>query len=352
MATWPPTRPATKGTATTVSSRRRPDRRGRRERVLDALPVHRVVGRAGGVRELHVASTRTAGSSRSRRSPRRRRWRTACAPRDRARGWADHRDLPGIGAVAPRRDRPPRTGWSSSSTTPPSPPPPLAGPPAGHAAGVRPPRRGRRPVPPRRPPDLTATVDLGAVPRGRGDRPGTRRRDHAAELLAMAGDDLAGRWLHRPGATLETRCSSDRRSPASWTRAASAGSACSSSPRAASRNDVPGPRARAPPASSLTAPAAATTLPSMLSTSQHRGCDGPPACKRRPGTRGRGRPDCRTWPRRHRGCPVTPIVKAPEGLSHGVPQRSPRVTPARMPLPCRPVRRAVHAATQHRSRTT
>jgi SAM-dependent MidA family methyltransferase len=51
--------------------------------------------------------------------------------------------------------------------------------------------------------DLTATVDLGAV-RSAADAVGLDPvgETTGAELLAMAGDDLAGRWLHRPGATL------------------------------------------------------------------------------------------------------------------------------------------------------
>jgi SAM-dependent MidA family methyltransferase len=51
--------------------------------------------------------------------------------------------------------------------------------------------------------DLTATVDLGAV-RSAAAAVGLDRigETTGAELLAMAGDDLAGRWLHRPGATL------------------------------------------------------------------------------------------------------------------------------------------------------
>ena len=52
--------------------------------------------------------------------------------------------------------------------------------------------------------DLTATVDLAAV-RAAAAAAGLTAvgETTGAELLAMAGDDLAGRWLHRPGATLE-----------------------------------------------------------------------------------------------------------------------------------------------------
>jgi SAM-dependent MidA family methyltransferase len=52
--------------------------------------------------------------------------------------------------------------------------------------------------------DLTATVDLAAV-RAAAAAAGLEPvgETTGAELLAMAGDDLAGRWLHRPGATLE-----------------------------------------------------------------------------------------------------------------------------------------------------
>ena len=174
--------------------------------VLDALPVHRVVGRAGGVRELHVAldpDGRFVALEAEPSTP-------ALADRLRAEGieLVDGQITEICLGIEPwLRAATARLGtgmvvlidYAAEPTALHSPARPQGTLRAfaRHAVGGDPFRHvGRQ--------DLTATVDLGAV-RAAAAATGLEPvgETTAAELLAMAGDDLAGRWLHRPGATLE-----------------------------------------------------------------------------------------------------------------------------------------------------
>ncbi len=174
--------------------------------VLDALPVHRVVGRPGGPRELLVDVGANGGFVAVEGEPS----TPALVERLRAEGvtlvdgqvtevclrigpWlrgATARLMTGIvvlidyaaePAVLHSTGRPQGTLRAF----------------ARHAVGGDPFRHvGRQ--------DLTATVDLWAV-RAAAAALGLEpvAETTGAELLTMAADDLARRWLHRPGATLD-----------------------------------------------------------------------------------------------------------------------------------------------------
>jgi SAM-dependent MidA family methyltransferase len=174
--------------------------------VLDALPVHRVVGRTGGLRELLVDAAAGGGFAWAESEP----TTPELAARLVAEGvaLAEGQVTEVCLAIEP---------WLRAASSVlaagivvfvdyAAEPAALHSParPSGtlrafarHAVGADPFRHvGRQ--------DLTATVDLGAV-RTAAAAAGLEPvgETTGAELLAMAGDDLAGRWLHRPGATLE-----------------------------------------------------------------------------------------------------------------------------------------------------
>ncbi len=174
--------------------------------VLDALPVHRVVGRAGGPRELLVGLD-AQGDFRSVEAE-------PSTPELAARLEAEGVTLADgqVTEVCLAVD-----AWLESATRHlargivvlidyADEPAALHGParPTGtlrafarHAVGADPFRHvGRQ--------DLTATVDLAAV-RSAAARAGLTPLGEttAAELMAAAGDDLPGRYLRRPGASLQ-----------------------------------------------------------------------------------------------------------------------------------------------------
>ena len=176
--------------------------------VLDALPVHRVVGRDGGLRELLVtldADGRFAWLEAEPSTP-------ALARRLAAEGvapgrWPRHRDLPRAGPVAGGRHAPPgpRPAGARGLRRRTRGPPRRHARPNGtlrafarHAVGADPFRHvGRQ--------DLTATVDLAAV-RSAAGRAGLTPIGETtqAELLARVGTaDLTDAYLRRPGATLQ-----------------------------------------------------------------------------------------------------------------------------------------------------
>jgi SAM-dependent MidA family methyltransferase len=174
--------------------------------VLDALPFHRVVGRAGGPRELLVRASPGSGFAWVEAEPTTPELAARLAAEDvvLAEGqvtelclgiepWlraATARLTAGIVVLIDYATEP----ASLHSTARPTGTLRAF---ARHAVGGDPFRHvGRQ--------DLTATVDLWAV-RAAAAAVGLDPvgETTGAELLAMAGDDLAGRWLHRPGATLE-----------------------------------------------------------------------------------------------------------------------------------------------------
>ena len=174
--------------------------------VLDALPVHRVVGRPGGVRELLVGVDAEGRPAAVEAEP------TTPALEDRLAaegvtladgqvtevclavdGWladATRHLASGIIVLIDYADEPAalhgpgrQTGTLRAF--------------ARHAVGADPFRHvGRQ--------DLTATVDLAAV-RAAASRAGLEPLGEttAGELLAHAGDDLAGTWLRRAGGDLQ-----------------------------------------------------------------------------------------------------------------------------------------------------
>jgi SAM-dependent MidA family methyltransferase len=173
--------------------------------VVDALPVHRVIGRGGAVRELLVDAVPGGGFVAVEAEP----TTPELADRLAAEGvrladgqvtevclgiepWLRHvtaRLAAGIVVLVDYAAEP-------AALHSPARPRGTLRAFARHAVGGDPFRHvGRQ--------DLTATVDLGAV-RSAADAVGLDPvgETTGAELLAMAGDDLAGPWLHRPGATL------------------------------------------------------------------------------------------------------------------------------------------------------
>ncbi len=174
--------------------------------VLDALPVHRVIGRGTGIRELLVGLDRAGAFTFVEAEP----TTPALAARLEAEGitLADGQ----VTEVCLALDT-----WLAGATARlgrgivvlvdyAAEPAALHGParPTGtlrafarHAVGADPFRHvGRQ--------DLTATVDLAAV-RAAAAHVGLAPLGEttAGELLAAAGDDLPGRYLHRPGVTLQ-----------------------------------------------------------------------------------------------------------------------------------------------------
>ena len=174
--------------------------------VLDALPVHRVIGRRDGIRELLVGLDPAGAFAWVEAPPS----NPGLAARLAAEGvtLADGQTTEVCLAV---------DGWLDAATRHLArgvvvlidygdEPAALHGPtrPTGtlrafarHAVGADPFRHvGRQ--------DLTATVDLAAV-RAAAGRLGLQPLGEttAGELLAAAGNDLPGRYLHRPGATLQ-----------------------------------------------------------------------------------------------------------------------------------------------------
>jgi len=174
--------------------------------VLDALPVHRVVGRPGGPRELLVGVDTDGRFCRVEAPP----TTPALAERLAAEGvalgdgeiteiclevdaWLERatRHLArGVVVLVDYAAEPAALHGAARPTG-------TLRAFARHAVGADPFRHvGRQ--------DLTATVDLAAV-RAAAAQAGlaTLGESTAGELLAAAGDDLAGAYLRRPGATLQ-----------------------------------------------------------------------------------------------------------------------------------------------------
>ena len=221
--------------------------------VLDALPVHRVVGPGRAACASSCVGRRRRGRLRagSRPSPR----TPALADRlagggRRPRRRPGHRGLPRARRLARRRPRATSPAGVVVLVDYAAEPADLHGAvaPRRHAPGLRPPRGGRRSVPPRRPPGSHRHRGPRRRPCGRRAAPAWSPIGETtqAELLARAGTADLDRCLpaparrHAPGRAR----ASGRRSPGSSTRAAWAASASSSSV-AACRAGAHAPRARA-----------------------------------------------------------------------------------------------------------